>query len=121
MRLSMLHSEVQTLLERGDIDLGHGKCLLALPVEQQLGAARTVAGKALTVRQTESLVAQLLAGEDDKATRKGPNADIAHLERELAEKIGAPVQLQHRSNGAGKLVLSYASLDELDGILAHIR
>lgn len=121
MRLSMLHSEVQTLLERGDIDLGHGKCLLALPVEQQLGAARTVAGRALTVRQTESLVAQLLAGEDDKATRKGPNADIAHLERELAEKIGAPVQLQHRSSGAGKLVLSYASLDELDGILAHIR
>ncbi len=121
MRLSALEAEVQTMLERGDIDLGHGKCLLALPATQQGSAARSVVAKGLTVRQTEKLVAQLLAGKSAKTTAQPANGDIAQLERELSEKVGAPVALQHRANGGGKLVLSYASLDELDGILAHIR
>jgi ParB family chromosome partitioning protein len=121
MRLSALQAEVQTMLERGDIDLGHGKCLLALPAAQQGSAARSVVAKGLTVRQTEKLVAQLLSGKQAKTNVQPANGDIAQLERELSEKVGAPVALQHRANGGGKLVLSYASLDELDGILAHIR
>lgn len=121
MRLATLESEVQTMLERGDIDLGHGKCLLALPAQQQVGAARTVVAKGLTVRQTERLVAQLSSDTPAKPGSSTSNSDIAQLERELSEKIGAPVAVVHRSNGGGKLVLSYASLDELDGILAHIR
>ncbi len=119
MRLAALEREVQTMLERGDLDLGHAKCLLALPSTQQVGAARTVVAKGLTVRQTERLVAQLINGTGS-AAEPAKTGDIAQLERELSEKIGAPVALQHRANGGGKLVLSYASLDELDGILAHI-
>jgi ParB family chromosome partitioning protein len=43
------------------------------------------------------------------------------LEIEVAEKLGAQVSVQHSKKGSGKLVSSYNSIDELDGILKHIR
>jgi ParB family chromosome partitioning protein len=50
-----------------------------------------------------------------------PDPDIRRLETEIAEKLGAKVAFQHAASGKGKLVVSYNSLDELEGILAHIR
>lgn len=122
MRLASLESEVQQLLERGDLELGHAKCLLALEGAQQINAARTVAGVNMTVRQTEALVKKIQAGDKAKPDSDvSSSPDIKHLEDQISEKIGAPVQIQHSAKGKGKLIFKYNSVDELDGILAHLK
>ncbi|WP_339671144.1 ParB/RepB/Spo0J family partition protein [Dasania marina] len=124
LRLMNLREDVQRLLEHGDIELGHAKLLLALPQDQQSAAASTIISKGLSVRQTEVLIKNL-QNEDAKPSSKsiqGPvDADITKLETQLSEKIGVPVTLQHGAKGKGKLILKYNSLDELDGILNHIK
>ena len=122
MRLASLENEVQKLLERGDLELGHAKCLLALEGAVQVNAARTVVGDSLTVRQTEVLVKKLQLGTSSKPAALAPSTpDIKRLEDEISEKIGVPVSIQHTAKGAGKLVFKYNSVDELDGILAHLK
>ena len=122
MRLASLENEVQKLLERGDLELGHAKCLLALEGAVQVNAARTVVGDSLTVRQTEVLVKKLQLGTSSKPAALAPSTpDIKRLEDEISEKIGFPVSIQHTAKGAGKLVFKYNSVDELDGILAHLK
>ena len=107
-------------LERGDLEMGHARALLGLPAEQQTVAARQVVAKGLTVRQTEALVRQWLNPRRD-ATQQRTNPDIERLQQDLGERLGAEVKLQHGARGKGRLVISYSSLDELDGILEHIR
>jgi ParB family chromosome partitioning protein len=103
--------------------MGHARALLGLEHRrQQVEVAMLVAKKKLSVRETEALVRRLQTGPQslkEEAVRTDPN--IAKLETELAEKLGAKVRFQHASSGKGKLVISYHSLDELDGILSHIR
>lgn len=122
MRLMTLESEVRTLLERGDLELGHAKVLLGLKSGAQVEAARTVVDKGLTVRQTEALVRRLLQEAEAPAEQsQRVDPDIKRLQDQLSEKIGVPVMVQHSAKGKGKLVLKYNSLDELDGIIAHIK
>jgi ParB family chromosome partitioning protein len=121
MRLASLQPLVQQQLERGDIELGHAKCLLALESEAQVLAARTVASEGLTVRQTEVLVKKLQSPNTGKKSITTPNQDIVNLQTELSEKLGAAVQIQHGSRGSGKLTIRYNSVDELDGILGHLK
>ncbi len=121
MRLATLQPLVQQQLERGDIELGHAKCLLALEGETQVSAARTVASEGLTVRQTEVLVKKLQSPNLGKKSITTPNQDIVNLQTELSEKLGAAVKIQHGSRGSGKLTISYNSVDELDGILGHLK
>ncbi|MGB0458960.1 MAG: ParB/RepB/Spo0J family partition protein [Porticoccaceae bacterium] len=121
MRLATLQPVVQQQLERGDIELGHAKCLLALEGETQIIAARTVASDGLTVRQTEVLVKKLQSPDTGKKSITTPNQDIVNLQTELSEKLGAAVKIQHGSKGSGKLTISYNSVDELDGILNHLK
>ncbi|WP_396588081.1 ParB/RepB/Spo0J family partition protein [Bermanella sp. R86510] len=120
LRLMNLNDDVRTLLERGDIETGHAKVLLGLQQEAQSEAAKQVVAKALTVRQTEVLVKNW--HEPKKPTKpEAKNPDIDRLESKLGERLGAKVELKHNQKGKGKLVISYASLDELDGILNHIK
>lgn len=121
IRLIGLSNDVRVMLERGDLEMGHARALLSLVDIQQSEAARTVVGKGLSVRQTESLVRRLIAGggKSPEATKIDP--DIKNLEETLADKLGAKVSIQHTAKGRGKLILKYNSLDELDGILAHIK
>jgi ParB family chromosome partitioning protein len=122
MRLTSLELEVQNLLERGDLELGHAKCLLALDGAMQVNAARTVAGTSMTVRQTEALVKKLQAGDTNTAAPEAQSSpDIKRLENDISEKIGVPVTIQHSAKGAGKLIFKYSSVDELDGILDHLK
>lgn len=123
LRLLSLRGDVQRMLEHGDIDMGHAKALLGLPLEQQSGTANTVVSKGLSVRQTEALVRRMLEakGSPGKAQFKSVDPDIKNLENQLSEKIGVPVTVQHGAKGKGKLVLKYNNLDELDGILNHIK
>lgn len=121
LRLLALDPEVQTLLERGDLDMGHARALLTLPAAKQRRAAHDVVAKDLTVRQTEALVKQLQQGKPSEKPADKPSADVARLESQLGELLGAPVRIQHGSRGNGRVTIRYSSLDELDGILAHIR
>lgn len=121
MRLAALQPLVQQQLERGDIELGHAKCLLALEGEMQTQAARTVAGEGLTVRQTEVLIKKLQSPQLEKKVTATANQDILNLQQQLSEKLGAAVKIQHGAKGSGKLTIGYNSVDELDGILNHIK
>ncbi len=125
LRLLELSEKVRPMLEDRELDMGHARALLAIgdPV-QQYDAARQVVRKGLSVRDTERLVKRMLdgkgAGKKNKAADSG-NADIRRLELEVSEKLGARVRVLHTKKGAGKLEIRYNSLDELDGILKHIR
>jgi ParB family transcriptional regulator, chromosome partitioning protein len=124
LRLLELAPEVCALLEQRQLEMGHARALLALEQRrQQIEVANLVAKKGLSVRETEALVRRLQkpAAEGSAATdtlARDPN--VSRLEQDLAEKLGARVAIQQASGGKGKLVVSYNSLDELDGILAHI-
>ena len=121
MRLASLQPLVQQQLERGDIELGHAKCLLTLEGDMQIQAARTVASEGLTVRQTEVLIKKLQSPAAENKTKTSANQDILNLQQQLSEKLGAVVKIQHGAKGSGKLTIGYNSVDELDGILNHIK
>ena len=124
LRLLELAEEVKTLVETRQIEMGHARALLGLAAaRQQSEVALLVAKKGLSVRETEALVRRLAAGKDDTADREPPRRDpnVARLEQDLTDKLGARVQLQQGAKGRGRLVIAYNSLDELDGILAHIQ
>lgn len=123
LRLLELPGEVKRMLEHGDLEMGHARALLGLSGAMQGEAARQVAAKSLSVRETEQLVRRLLAvpPSGKPAASKAVDPDIRRLQEDLAEKVGARVDVQHGARGTGKLVIHYNSLDELDGILAHIK
>ena len=125
LRLLDLSDKVKPMLEARQLEMGHARALLSIgDPAQQLDAARQVIRKGLSVRETERLVKRMLADAGGKTPAKKPasqSADIRRLEMEVSDKLGARVTLQHTQKGAGKLVISYNSLDELDGILKHIR
>jgi len=123
LRLIHLTEEVKLMLEHGDLEMGHGRAMLSLIPEQQVLVARQVESKGLSVRQTEVLVRKLQNEKSNieaKASDK-PDADVERLQEDLSERIGAVVKIDHSVKGKGKLVIKYNSLDELDGILAHIQ
>ena len=120
LRLTGLPDEVKTLLAHGDLEMGHARAILGLPAEHQVEAARHVVAKALTVRQTEALVRNMQ--EDKPAKEKAaPDPDVKRLELKLAERLGTQVQIKQGQKGKGQLVISYGTLEELQGVLAHIR
>ncbi len=122
LRLLSLNDDVRLMLERGDLEMGHARALLALEGEQQSRGAREVAAKGYSVRETEQLVRRLSAGAAGKSVAdKALDPDIKRLQDELGEKLAAKVTFQHAAKGNGKLVIHYNSLDELDGILQHIQ
>ena len=123
MRLASLETAVQRQLELGEIELGHAKCLLALSGSQQVKAGREVAASSMTVRQTEILVKKMQMGTTEKVAAKpyAVDPDIIRLQEDLSEKIGAAVLIQHGVKCSGLLTVKYNSVDELEGILSHIK
>ena len=125
LRLLELAPEVCTLLEQRALEMGHARALLALTQRrQQSEVASLIAKKGLSVREAEALVRRLTGpaqSADSAASDGGRDPNVARLEQDLAEKLGARVAIQHGAGGKGKLVVNYNSLDELDGILAHIQ
>jgi ParB family chromosome partitioning protein len=125
LRLQELSDKVKSMLEERQLDMGHARALLAIsdPVQQH-DAARQVLRKGLSVRGTEQLVRRMLDSKGGKKKNKTPgsgNGDIRRLEIEVSEKLGAKVRVDHSRQGSGKIVIPYNNLDELDGILKHIR
>jgi ParB family chromosome partitioning protein len=125
LRLMELADEVKALLESRSIEMGHARAILGLAARrQQIEVATLVARKGLSVRETEAMVRRLVqpaAPAEAGAGAMTADPDIRRLELELAEKLGARVLFQHQASGKGKMVVAYNSLDELEGILGHIR
>ncbi len=120
LRLLDLHPDVKGYLQRGELEMGHARALAGLPEARQPQAAAMVVSRGLSVRETEALVKRLLSEQPAKAPAR-LDPDIRRLQDDLSERLGATVKIQHGPKGSGKLVIQYSSLDELDGILNHIR
>jgi ParB family chromosome partitioning protein len=121
LRLMSLQEDVRRLVEHGDLEMGHARALLGLEGSRQSQAARSVVARGLSVRQTEALVRHLLEHRDTPAPARSIDPNIRHLQDDLSRRLGARVEIRHGAGGKGKLVLAYNSLDELDGILSHIK
>jgi ParB family chromosome partitioning protein len=122
LRLLELAPEVADRVEKREIEMGHARALLALSNRKhQVEIAVLIVKKGLSVRDTEALVRRMQQSPANRVEADSPgDPNVNRLEQELAEKLGAKVAIQHSTGGKGKLVVSYNSLDELDGILAHI-
>ena len=123
LRLRELTKPVQAYLMHGQIDMGHARALLALAAGQQAAAAARVVAQGLSVRETERLVHQFAHPGRRNAKRGAPtpDADLARLQEDLAEALGAKVAIVPRAGGSGKVVIGYSSLEQLDGILARLK
>ena len=125
LRLQELSEKVKLMLEARQLEMGHARALLSISnAVQQHDAARQVVKKGMSVRETESLVRRMLDQAGKKQAAKpasAGNPDIRRLEIEISEKLGAKVHIDHTKKGAGKIVIGYHNLDELDGILKHIK
>lgn len=122
LRLNELHPEAKQLLLAGSLEMGHARALLGLDTALQADIAQQVAAKQLSVRATEALVQQAKAGI--KPAPKPPvpkDPDIRQLEENIAMNIGAPVSIRHGKQGAGRLIIQYDSLDQLEGVLERLR
>ncbi len=119
MRLVKLSPEVQELLLRGDLEMGHARALLGLEGNDQLTAARRVVAGGLTVRQTETLVNNWHRPPVAKVAERG-DADVHRLEEDLGERLGTRVELRSRRRG-GQLIIHYSDLEVLEGIIERIR
>ncbi|NKN32927.1 ParB/RepB/Spo0J family partition protein [Marichromatium bheemlicum] len=123
LRLLELEPEVKDHLDHGRLEMGHARALLGVKGQVQCALARQVVAGGLSVRDTERLVRRLQQGATAAPTPRAEETDpdIRRLQNDLTDRLGAAVRIQHGSRGSGKLVISYNSLDELDGILGHIR
>lgn len=121
LRLLVLEQAVRDMLMSGQLSAGHAKVLLALEGSDQLKAAQEVVKKQLSVRQTEQLVKHRLSLEADTSSRPRIDPDVARLERELSDRMGSKVQIQASAAGRGKIAIHFGSLQELDGILTHLK
>ncbi len=118
LRLLNLNEETRVLVERGDLEMGHARALLAVDGTQQNQLARQIVAKGLTVREAEKLIRKAINPPASKKQTK--DNETARLETRLGDLLGAAVNLKHNSKGKGELQIRYNSLDELDGILKHL-
>ena len=118
LRLLDLAGDVKTMLSRGQLEMGHARALLGLEESRQVEIAHKAIKQNLSVRAVEKLVRE--QNEEKPAVIKKVDPDTLRLQRELSEKTGAKVEINHQGNGKGKLVFSYTSLEELEGIIRKI-
>ena len=123
LRLTNLAAPVQRMVLDGKLDMGHARALLALSAAQQIQLGNRIAAEQLSVRAAEALVARGGATKARKTSKKAPprGRDIVRLEDELADTLGADVRLQADARGKGELTIKFASLDQLEGIVARLR
>lgn len=121
LRLLDLPEPIKELLQQHKLDMGHARALLTLDGKLALGLARQAAEHGWTVRQLEDAARRAQTAPKAKSAPAKRDADIVALERELAEKLAAKVSIHHGRGGGGKLVVSYHSVEELEGILERIR
>ena len=120
LRLLQLAKPVQALLMEGRLDMGHARALLPLPADIQIQLAQRIVQKALSVREAERLAQQTL--KPPKApTDVRPDRDLLRLQEELADLLGAPVEIRANKKGAGRIQIGFGNLDQLEGILQKLK
>ncbi len=122
LRLLDLADPVKMQVNKGLLDMGHARALLALIRHDQIEVANLVINRGLSVRETEALVKQTLAAGNKKSAEKteDEDPDIRRLQNDISEKLGAAVKIKTAKNGSGQLIISFHNSDELDGILDHL-
>ena len=120
LRLLQLAAPVQELLLRSEIDMGHARALLPLSGVLQVQLAQRVVQKGLSVRDTERLVQHALKPPKEIEAKK-PDRDLLRLQDELADLLGAQVEIRSNKKGAGKVEIAFGDLDQLEGILERLR
>ena len=120
LRLTQLSPPVAEMLVAGDLEMGHARALLTLEAKEQVVVAKQVVARGLNVRQTEELIRAARKVAVEGPVKPAQDADTKRLEQNLGQTLGQPVQIKHSRKGAGKLVICYSSLDELDGILSKM-
>ena len=122
LRLLSLSTEVQEFLQDGKIEMGHARALLTLTENDQIDCAKRIITESMSVRECEAMVGNLSANRDSKGKAKATkDPNTASLERELSEALGSPVDIKHNKQGKGKLVISFKSLDALQGIIEKMK
>lgn len=126
LRLLELDEGVKMMVDAGELDMGHARALLSVDKNVQASLAKEVVSKGLSVRATEAMVKKHKEGTGSReksgaSHTKKLDPDIEALIARLSETLGSPVEILHADNGSGRLQIKYGSLDELDGILKHIR
>lgn len=137
LRLLELAQPVQDRVVAGTLEMGHARALASLPKDKQVMLAENIAINALSVRATEAMVKDALEGQSGDAKKsaliKKPkgrsiapedavrDADLDRLENDLADALGTYVEIVHSKEGKGELIVRYATLDQLDGILAKLK
>jgi len=119
LRLTQLAKPAQEYLLAGKIDMGHARALLALPLAQQAAAAARIVAHALSVREAERL--GQARSTRRRARPRSSDSDLRRLEEDLADSLGASVRIEAARGGAGRIVIGYSSLEQLDGILARLK
>lgn len=121
LRLLDLAEPVKQQVNDGLLSMGHARALLALIRHDQIEVARVIVNRGLSVREAELLVKRSLAGKSEKKAKAARiDPDVQRLENSISEKLGAQVKINTGKKGAGQLVISFHSSDELDGILEHL-
>jgi ParB family chromosome partitioning protein len=118
LRLQSLHANVQQMLMQNRIDMGHARALLGLSGAKQLAAAEQIAQKKLSVREAEELVKR---SNSQPKPEKLVDTDVARLEQDISELLGASVNIQQGKKGAGVMKIHYVSLEQLDDILGSLK
>ncbi len=123
MRLLELHDEVKVMVDKGELETGHARAIVALPKDEQLALAERVVKLGMTSRAVENIVRDIKAGKEPRLPSESTmsDPDIERLSQQLGEKLGSPVKIKHKRTGAGKLEINYSSVAELEGILKHFR
>ena len=121
LRLLDLQPDVLSIVERGAIGMGHARALLGLSGDAQCRAAKEVVQRGLSTRETEELVRRLKRGKPPVGSPTPVDPDVTNLERDLSMRLGAQVRIRHTAKGKGSLSIKYTSLDELDGIIEHLK
>jgi len=121
LRLLHLAKPVQDLLMSGQIDMGHARALLPLAKASQVQLAHRISAKGYSVREAERMVQHELNPPKQKLAPKKEDRDVARLEEELADALGAQVKIKMGAKGAGQIAIGFSSLDQLDGLLDKLR
>lgn len=123
LRLMNLAGPVQTMLMAGDIDMGHARALLAVDAATQISLANRIVARRLSVRETEKLVARTMEEQKEpaRARQQEKPGDILRLEEELSDRLATPVVFKMGAKGKGQMIIDFADLDVLDGVLARLR
>ncbi|MCP3428720.1 ParB/RepB/Spo0J family partition protein [Opacimonas viscosa] len=119
LRLNTLEEEVKKLLEFGDIEMGHARALLPLSGTAQIDAGRHVAGKGLSVRETENYIRRLNTPKTEQ-TKVELAPDLSDMQKNLTDKLGANVKIAHNAKGKGRVVIDFKDLEQLENLLQQI-